>query len=138
MYYCATEFGMSCSGCKMFILSVLHRLERNDLTHRCCEVLAIIVSSNRMLRNLSLRDNHLGDKGMCLLSTTLKNTECRIQRLKYVKYFACVIPNVSKHSKCTPNFQGSFLLYKPQAEVPPYSFLTHCLNLSAPVNLFAI
>ncbi|XP_055501429.1 NACHT, LRR and PYD domains-containing protein 3-like isoform X2 [Leucoraja erinacea] len=56
-------------------------LERNDLTHRCCEILAIIVSSNRMLRNLSLRDNHLGDKGMCLLSATLKNTECRIQRL---------------------------------------------------------
>ncbi|XP_078266270.1 NACHT, LRR and PYD domains-containing protein 12-like [Rhinoraja longicauda] len=64
-------------GCKLLNLE----LERNDLTHRCCEALAIIVSSNRMLRNVNLCDNHLGDKGICLLSTALKNTECRMQSL---------------------------------------------------------
>ncbi|XP_051874587.1 NACHT, LRR and PYD domains-containing protein 12-like [Pristis pectinata] len=56
-------------------------LERNDLTHKCCEALAFILSNNSMLRNLNLCDNHLGDKGICLLSTTLKQPQCRIQKL---------------------------------------------------------
>ncbi|XP_072113048.1 NACHT, LRR and PYD domains-containing protein 3-like [Mobula birostris] len=56
-------------------------LERNDLTHKCCEALAFILSNNRMLRNVNLCENHLGDKGICLLSTVLKQPQCRIQKL---------------------------------------------------------
>ncbi|XP_059819166.1 NACHT, LRR and PYD domains-containing protein 3-like [Hypanus sabinus] len=56
-------------------------LERNNLTHKCCEALAFILSNNSMLRNVNLCDNHLGDKGICLLSTVLKQPQCRIQKL---------------------------------------------------------
>ncbi|XP_072897414.1 NACHT, LRR and PYD domains-containing protein 12-like [Hemitrygon akajei] len=56
-------------------------LERNDLTHKCCEALAFILSNNSMLRNVNLCDNHLGDKGICLLSAVLKQPQCRIQKL---------------------------------------------------------
>ncbi|XP_067850819.1 protein NLRC3-like [Heptranchias perlo] len=56
-------------------------LEKNDLTHRCCEALGFILSSNRMLTNLNLSNNNLGDRGICLLSTALKEPQCRIQKL---------------------------------------------------------
>uniref|UniRef100_UPI00398EB9D2 NLR family CARD domain-containing protein 3-like n=1 Tax=Pristiophorus japonicus TaxID=55135 RepID=UPI00398EB9D2 len=56
-------------------------LERNDLTHKCCETLAFILSSNKMLTSLNLSNNNLGDRGICLLSPALKEPQCRILKL---------------------------------------------------------
>ncbi|XP_069753910.1 protein NLRC3-like [Narcine bancroftii] len=58
------------------------KLERNDLTHKCCEALSFILSNNRMLRNLNLCGNHLGDRGICILSASLKEPRCKLQKLK--------------------------------------------------------
>ncbi|XP_041060832.1 NACHT, LRR and PYD domains-containing protein 14-like [Carcharodon carcharias] len=56
-------------------------LEKNDLTHRCCEALAFILINSRMLSTLNLSNNSLGDRGICLLCTALKDPQCRIQKL---------------------------------------------------------
>ncbi|XP_072330252.1 NACHT, LRR and PYD domains-containing protein 14-like isoform X2 [Scyliorhinus torazame] len=56
-------------------------LERNDLTHRCCEALALILTNNRMLSSLNLSNNNLGDRGIRLLSVGLKNPQSRMQKL---------------------------------------------------------
>ncbi|XP_067897771.1 NLR family CARD domain-containing protein 3-like [Heterodontus francisci] len=56
-------------------------LERNDLSHKCCEALVFILSNSKMLSNLNLSNNNLGDRGICLLSTALKDPQSRMQKL---------------------------------------------------------
>ncbi|XP_043558886.1 NLR family CARD domain-containing protein 3-like isoform X1 [Chiloscyllium plagiosum] len=68
---------MTSPDCKLQNLE----LEKNDLTHKCCETLAFIMSSSRMLTNLNLSNNNLGDRGIRILSTALKAAQCRVQTL---------------------------------------------------------
>ncbi|XP_062895466.1 NACHT, LRR and PYD domains-containing protein 3-like [Mobula hypostoma] len=51
------------------------------LTHSGVEVLVSAVSTIRSLMVLDLSDNKLGDSGVKLVSTALKNPECKIQKL---------------------------------------------------------
>ncbi|XP_048398544.2 NLR family CARD domain-containing protein 3-like isoform X1 [Stegostoma tigrinum] len=68
---------MASPDCKLQNLE----LEKNDLTHKCCETLAFILSSSRMLSNLNLSNNSLGDRGIRILSNALKAAQCRVQKL---------------------------------------------------------
>uniref|UniRef100_A0AAY5KSL9 SPRY-associated domain-containing protein n=1 Tax=Esox lucius TaxID=8010 RepID=A0AAY5KSL9_ESOLU len=59
------------------------RLNRCNLTERCCEVLASVLSSNSSrLTNLDLSDNDLKDSGVKLLSVGLAKPECKLEILR--------------------------------------------------------
>ncbi|XP_072891455.1 uncharacterized protein [Hemitrygon akajei] len=57
------------------------RLERVGLTESDAEDLASALSTNPSLTELQLSDNELGDSGVKLVSTALRNPECKIQKL---------------------------------------------------------
>ncbi|XP_038656808.1 NACHT, LRR and PYD domains-containing protein 3-like isoform X2 [Scyliorhinus canicula] len=63
--------------CKMQKL----KLGNNALTDDCIEDLALTLRENQSLKNLDLGHNKLGDSGVKLLSTTLKNPDCKIRKL---------------------------------------------------------
>ncbi|XP_051901952.1 NACHT, LRR and PYD domains-containing protein 3-like [Pristis pectinata] len=65
---------------------VLHKcrslwLDDNCLTVACVENLAQALSANRLLTELHLGHNKLGDSGVKLVSEALRNAECKIQKL---------------------------------------------------------
>ncbi|XP_067850876.1 NLR family CARD domain-containing protein 3-like [Heptranchias perlo] len=53
----------------------------NDLTHCCCEELALALKTNQSLKSLDLGYNNIGDLGMKLLCTTIKDDGCKIEKL---------------------------------------------------------
>ncbi|XP_067835961.1 NACHT, LRR and PYD domains-containing protein 3-like [Heptranchias perlo] len=57
-------------------------LRDNDLTDSCTEDLSSALSANRSLTDLNLSDNKLGDSGVKLLSAALRNTDCKIEKLR--------------------------------------------------------
>ncbi|XP_072891000.1 ribonuclease inhibitor-like [Hemitrygon akajei] len=57
------------------------RLERVGLTESGAEDLASALNTNPSLTELQLSDNELGDSGVKLVSTALRNPECKIQKL---------------------------------------------------------
>ncbi|GCB76948.1 hypothetical protein scyTo_0017523, partial [Scyliorhinus torazame] len=58
------------------------KLGNNALTDNCIEDLAFTLRENQSLKNLDLGHNKLGDSGVKLLSMTLKNPDCKIQKLR--------------------------------------------------------
>uniref|UniRef100_UPI00398F58C8 NACHT, LRR and PYD domains-containing protein 3-like n=1 Tax=Pristiophorus japonicus TaxID=55135 RepID=UPI00398F58C8 len=65
-------------GCKIQKL----RLNAVGLTDSCAEDLSSALSTNRSLTVLDLSHNKLGDSGVKLLSTALRNPDCKIQELE--------------------------------------------------------
>ncbi|GCB75393.1 hypothetical protein scyTo_0018213, partial [Scyliorhinus torazame] len=58
------------------------RLSAVSLTPSCAEDLASTLRENKVLTFLNLSYNKLGDSGIKLLSTALRNPDCKIQRLQ--------------------------------------------------------
>ncbi|XP_073804777.1 uncharacterized protein [Danio rerio] len=61
----------------------LHRLQSCNLTVQCCESLSsALQSSNCVLTELDLSNNHLQDSGVKKLSDGLKNQHCKLDTLR--------------------------------------------------------
>ncbi|XP_048476893.1 NACHT, LRR and PYD domains-containing protein 3-like [Rhincodon typus] len=56
-------------------------LDRLEITHSSARHLCSALSTNRSLRDLNLSNNELGNSGVNLLSTALRNPGCKIQKL---------------------------------------------------------
>ncbi len=55
-----------------------------DLTAQCCEsVSSALQSSNSVLRELDLSNNHLQDSAVKFISDGLKSPNCQLQILRY-------------------------------------------------------
>ncbi|XP_055501296.1 NACHT, LRR and PYD domains-containing protein 3-like [Leucoraja erinacea] len=54
----------------------------NDFTYCCCEELALALKTNQSLRNLDLGCNEIGDLGIKLLCTAIKNDGCKLEKLE--------------------------------------------------------
>ncbi len=55
-----------------------------NLTAQCCESLSsALQSSNSVLRELDLSNNHMLDSGVKFISDGLKNPNCQLQILRY-------------------------------------------------------
>ncbi|XP_078087829.1 NACHT, LRR and PYD domains-containing protein 3-like [Mustelus asterias] len=57
------------------------RLDNNGLTSACAEEFACALRTNKSIKCLSMRNNHLGDSGMKQLAIALRNPDCKIQEL---------------------------------------------------------
>ncbi|XP_028655186.1 NACHT, LRR and PYD domains-containing protein 12-like isoform X1 [Erpetoichthys calabaricus] len=57
------------------------RVNKNSLTDQCCQDLAVIVYSSQSLTELYLHANKLGDSGIKLLCTGLRNDKCQLEKL---------------------------------------------------------
>ncbi|KAM4642292.1 NACHT, LRR and PYD domains-containing protein 3-like [Discoglossus pictus] len=57
------------------------RLERCGLTLSCCKDLHNVITTNRSLIKMDLRENKLGDSGVKLLCDGLKHPDCTLQKL---------------------------------------------------------
>ncbi|XP_041061574.1 NACHT, LRR and PYD domains-containing protein 3-like [Carcharodon carcharias] len=53
----------------------------NDITHCCCEELALALKTNKSLRSLDLGYNNIGDLGIKLLYVAIKDDGCKIEKL---------------------------------------------------------
>uniref|UniRef100_A0A4W3H348 Uncharacterized protein n=1 Tax=Callorhinchus milii TaxID=7868 RepID=A0A4W3H348_CALMI len=62
-------------------VSLIYRLDSNNLTADCTEDLASALSRNHSLTELILNDNELGDCGVKRMCGALRNPECKIQKL---------------------------------------------------------
>uniref|UniRef100_A0A4W3H631 Uncharacterized protein n=1 Tax=Callorhinchus milii TaxID=7868 RepID=A0A4W3H631_CALMI len=69
-------------------VSLIYRLDSNNLTADCTEDLASALSRNHSLTELILNDNELGDCGVKRMCGALRNPECKIQKLGKVLYNA--------------------------------------------------
>ncbi|XP_072562567.1 ribonuclease inhibitor-like [Paramormyrops kingsleyae] len=59
------------------------RVDRCELTEKCCETLAAALRSNSShLRELDLSDNDLQDSGVKLLSAGLGDSQCKLEILR--------------------------------------------------------
>uniref|UniRef100_A0A4W3H2W9 Uncharacterized protein n=1 Tax=Callorhinchus milii TaxID=7868 RepID=A0A4W3H2W9_CALMI len=63
-------------------VSLISRLDSNNLTADCTEDLTSALSTNHSLTELNLNDNNLGDCGVKRLCEALRNPECEIQSLE--------------------------------------------------------
>ncbi len=67
---------------KMYLIS--SRFSGCDLTAQHCEIVSsALQSSNSVLRELDLSNNHLQDSGVKFISDGLKNPTCQLQILRY-------------------------------------------------------
>uniref|UniRef100_A0A4W3IVJ9 Uncharacterized protein n=1 Tax=Callorhinchus milii TaxID=7868 RepID=A0A4W3IVJ9_CALMI len=64
-----------------FPVSLISRLQGNDLTADCTEDLASVISINLSMTELSLSRNKLGDSGVKRLCESLRNPKCKLQSL---------------------------------------------------------
>uniref|UniRef100_UPI00398F2F16 NLR family CARD domain-containing protein 3-like n=1 Tax=Pristiophorus japonicus TaxID=55135 RepID=UPI00398F2F16 len=65
------------TDCKIETLGLWH----NYFTHCCCEELALALKTNQSLRSLDLGYNNIGDLGIKLLCTAIKDDGCKIEKL---------------------------------------------------------
>uniref|UniRef100_A0A4W3J1H5 NACHT domain-containing protein n=1 Tax=Callorhinchus milii TaxID=7868 RepID=A0A4W3J1H5_CALMI len=65
-----------------FPVSLISRLQGNDLTADCTEDLASVISINLSMTELSLSRNKLGDSGVKRLCESLRNPKCKLQSLR--------------------------------------------------------
>ncbi|XP_038656820.1 NACHT, LRR and PYD domains-containing protein 3-like isoform X2 [Scyliorhinus canicula] len=57
-------------------------LNSNTLTDSCTQDLALLLSANRLLKDLDLGNNKLGDSGVTALSVALRDLACKLQKLE--------------------------------------------------------
>uniref|UniRef100_H3AKZ9 NACHT domain-containing protein n=1 Tax=Latimeria chalumnae TaxID=7897 RepID=H3AKZ9_LATCH len=57
------------------------RLRQCSISAACCKYLSPVLSTSQLLTELDLRGNFLGDVGVKLLSTGLKDRNCRLEKL---------------------------------------------------------
>ncbi len=66
----------------MYLIS--SRFSACDLSDQHCEIVSsALQSSNSVLRELDLSNNHLQDSGVKFISDGLKNPNCQLQILRY-------------------------------------------------------
>lgn len=66
------------------------RLSGCNLTERCCEGLASVFSAqSSTLRDVDLTNNNLQDSGLKLVSSGLKNPQCRLEKLRFDQHILC-------------------------------------------------
>ncbi len=67
---------------KMYLIS--SRFSGCDLSDQHCEIVSSALrSSNSVLRELDLSNNHLQDSGVKFISDGLKSQNCQLQILRY-------------------------------------------------------
>uniref|UniRef100_A0A8C4RK82 Uncharacterized protein n=1 Tax=Erpetoichthys calabaricus TaxID=27687 RepID=A0A8C4RK82_ERPCA len=75
--------GLRSPNCKLEKLGLLSC----HLTHECCEALSSVLSDEHScLTKLELGQNNLGDSGVHLLCEPLRNTNCKLEKLRIVLY----------------------------------------------------
>ncbi|XP_042612072.1 NACHT, LRR and PYD domains-containing protein 3-like [Cyprinus carpio] len=61
------------------------RLHGCGLTEKSCSALATVLRSNSSLKELDMSNNHLQDPGIKKLQNGLENTNCALQKLRFLK-----------------------------------------------------
>ncbi|XP_016116916.1 NACHT, LRR and PYD domains-containing protein 12-like, partial [Sinocyclocheilus grahami] len=81
--------GLKNINCKLEIL----RLNDCDLTDKSCPALATVLGSDTNLKELNMNNNNLQDSGVKLLCTGLKNINCKLEILSFLKHVIGVPQN---------------------------------------------
>ena len=82
--HCSSDYGRPrCTLiCTCILLTLPCRLNSCDLTEKSYDIVAsALQSSSKLLRDLDLSYNNLGDSGVKLLCAGLISANCKLQRL---------------------------------------------------------